>query len=249
MIKLSEISTLPNEDLDKGDLKKLTKEYQKKIKEWQVKLFAESKQSLLIVFQGMDAAGKGGAIRETFKEVNHMGINIKSFKKPTEIEFAHDFLWRVHSVVPAKGMIQIFDRSHYEDVLVQRVHKWIDEDRVHRRFQYINNFEDLLIQENNTTILKFYLHVSKDEQIVRLDERAVNPKKMWKYNENDYKEREHWDEYMKAYESVFENCSKAAPWQIIPTDKNWYKEYLLAKKVCETLEQMNPKYPLLNKEK
>jgi PPK2 family polyphosphate:nucleotide phosphotransferase len=240
---LKDIATAPESSLDKDDFKDLTKDYQDKISDLQVKLFAESKQSLLVIFQGMDAAGKGGAVKQTFEEVNPMGIRVYGFKKPTDVEFAHDFLWRVHAVVPKKGMIHIFDRSHYEDVLIQRVHNWIDEKRVFQRFSHINNFEQLLKEENQTTILKFFLHVSKDEQLKRLNERKNDPEKMWKHNDNDFLEREHWDAYEMAYNSVFENCAVAAPWHIIPSDDNWYKEYLLAKIVCETLEQMNPQYP------
>ncbi len=242
-VKLIDIATKPSDDIDKGDLKKRTKDYQEAIGKWQKKLFAEGKQSLLVVIQGMDAAGKGGSIRETFMEVNPMGCRVLPFKKPTELEFAHDFLWRVHDRTPENGMIHIFDRSHYEDVLIQRVHHWIDEKRVFQRYKHINNFEELLIEENNTTIIKFYLHVSEDEQLERLNERTTNPDKMWKYNKNDFEERKYWPEYRKAYEDVFEHCSEHAEWNIIPTDKNWYKEYLMSKKVCETLEKMNPQFP------
>ena len=245
-MKLSNISTGPSKELDKSDIKQLTKKYQEEITVWQKKLFAEGKQSLLIIFQGMDAAGKGGAIRETFKEVNPMGVRVLPFKKPTEEEFAHDFLWRVHKRVPEKGMIHVFDRSHYEDVLIQRVHKWIDEEQVFQRFDHINNFESLIKLESKTTIIKFFMHVSKEEQLERLEERKVNPLKMWKHNNNDYVEREYWSQYEAAYEDVFKHCSKAAAWTVIPTDKNWYKEYLIAKKVCETLEAMNPKFPPIN---
>lgn len=242
-IKLLDIPTTPPKDLDKDDCKVKAKKYQKKIGEWQKKLYAEGKQSLLVVMQGMDAAGKGGAVRETFGEVNPLGCRIFPFKKPTDLEFAHDFLWRVHERVPEAGMIHVFDRSHYEDVLIQRVHNWIDEKRVHQRFKHINNFESLLQEENNTTIIKFYLHVSEDEQLVRLNERIENPDKNWKYNDADFKERKHWKQYRAAYEDVFKHCSEAAKWNIIPTDKNWYKEYLMAKIVCETLEDMNPQFP------
>ena len=242
-VTLSELSTSPPTDIDKDSAEEYTKESHDAIRKLQRRLFAESKQSLLVIFQGMDAAGKGGAIRNTFKEVNPMGCRVYPFKKPTDEEFAHDFLWRVHKVVPPEGMIHVFDRSHYEDVLIQRVHKWIDEDRVKQRFRHINNFEQLLVEENNTTILKFYLHVSEDEQLERLNERMEDPEKMWKYNKNDFEERKRWPAYRAAYEDVFRNCSVAAPWHIIPTDKNWYKEYLIAKIVRETLEKMNPQFP------
>lgn len=247
-VRLADLPTGPADNLDKEAHNEETKRYQNIIEDLQVRLFAENKQSLLIVLQGMDAAGKSGAIRETFKEVNPMGVRIYPFKRPTDIEMAHDFLWRVHQVVPPRGMIHVFDRSHYEDVLVQRVHRWVDEDRVRQRFRHINRFEDLLATENRTTILKFYLHVSEEEQKKRLEERMSNPKKMWKYNKNDFKERSLWPEYRRAYEDVFEQCSEAAPWQIIPSDENWYKEYLVAKAVADALTAMDPQYPRIDPE-
>ena len=242
-VNLMDMHTGPPADAAKHKLKEETKDLQEKLRIWQRKLYAENKQSLLVVIQGMDASGKGGAVRETFKEVNPMGCRVYPFKKPTEEEFAHDFLWRVHERVPQKGMISVFDRSHYEDVLIQRVHEWIDMKRVHQRYEHINNFEELLVEENNTTIVKFYLHVSEDAQLERLNERMSNPQKMWKYNKADFEERRSWPEYRKAYEGVFKHCSKAAPWHIIPTDKNWYKEYLLAKIIEEAFQRMDPRYP------
>jgi PPK2 family polyphosphate:nucleotide phosphotransferase len=217
--------------------------YRMQIAELQEKMYAQNKKSLLVVIQGMDAAGKGGAIKNTFKEANPMGCKVFPFKKPTEEEFAHDFLWRINKRTPQKGMIHIFDRSHYEDVLIQWVHKWIDEDRLKMRYKSINCFEELLIKDNNTTIIKFYLHVSKDEQLKRILERKEDPNKNWKYNPADLEEREHWDTYMEAYEGVIKNCSEAAPWNIIPSDSNWYKEYLVAKIVYDTMSKMELAYP------
>ena len=245
-MKLSKISTSPPDELSKKEVEKETRAYQKEIGKLQVKMFAEGKKSLLVVMQGMDAAGKGGAVRETFQDVNPMGCRIVPFKKPSDLEFAHDFLWRVHDKVPKDGMIHVFDRSHYEDVLIQRVKKWIDMDRVKQRFKHINNFESLLMEENNTAIVKFFLHVSRDEQLERLKERMTNPEKMWKYNKADFEEREHWDDYMEAYEDVIKHCSKAAPWHVVPTDKNWYKEYYMAKTVCETMRKMDLSFPIVD---
>lgn len=245
-IHLEKISTKSPKEINKEDVSNKTKEYQDKIAELQEMLFAQNKKSILIVFQGMDAAGKGGAIKNTFREVNPMGCRVIPFKKPTEEEFAHDFLWRVHQKTPPKGMIHIFDRSHYEDVLIQWVHKWIDEDRLKMRYKSINAFEELLIKDNNTTILKFFLHVSKEEQLERIEERVTNPKKNWKYNAGDLEEREYWDDYVSAYEGVFNNCSDAAPWHIIPTDSNWYKEYLVAKIVYEAMSEMNLEFPKID---
>jgi polyphosphate kinase 2 (PPK2 family) len=165
---------------------------------------------------------------------------------PTAEEVAHDFLWRVHQHAPAKGIIQIFNRSHYEDVLVTRVHKWIDDDTARKRMEAINDFEKLLEQHNNTAILKFYLHVSQKEQLERLNERIRDPKKQWKYNENDFSETRLWDIYMEMYEDVFEHCDQI-PWIIVPADQNWYKEYLIGTKILETLKSFDMKYPGIKK--
>lgn len=242
-MKLTTISPLPPNNVDKENIERQTKQYCKEIAEWQTKLFAEKKQALLIVLQGMDAAGKSSTVRDVFKYVNAMGIETKSYKKPTEEEFAHDFLWRVHQHAPQKGMIAIFDRSHYEDILIQRVHNWIDEKRVKQRIKHINNFEELLVEENNTKILKFYLHISKEAQYKDLMERKENPEKRWKHNDGDWEERKHWEKYMAAYEDAFENCSPQIPWTIVPADKSWYKRYVVAKTIVETLQKMNPTYP------
>jgi len=247
MIKISEISAKPPEGLDKKDAKKLTKKLVEELEDLQRVMYAEGKHSLLVVFQGMDASGKDGATRKVFGNINPAGCRVHSFKKPTDEEFAHDFLWRAHKVAPAKGMIQIFNRSHYEDVLIQRVHNWIDMDKVHNRYEHINNFEKLL-KDTGTHILKFYLHISFEEQLVQLTERKTEPTKHWKHNDNDWKEREHWEEYMLAYEDCFEHCSPEIPWTIVPSNDNWYKEYVIAKKVVETLRVLEMKYPPLETE-
>lgn len=246
MIKLKNFSAQPPSDVDEEDIEDKTKEICKEIALEQEKLYAQSEQSILIVLQGMDAAGKSSTIRDVFKYVNPMGIHTKSFKKPTELEFAHDFLWRVHPHAPKKGMISIFDRSHYEDILIQRVHNWIDEDRVKQRIMHINNFEKLLMQENNTKILKFYLHISYEEQAEELMERKVEADKFWKHNPNDWKEREHWDDYMAAYETCFNECSAKIPWTIVPADKGWYKRYVVAKTLLKTMKEMGLEFPPKN---
>jgi polyphosphate kinase 2 (PPK2 family) len=156
----------------------------------------------------------------------------------------HDFLWRVHQHVPAAGMIQVFNRSHYEDVLIQRVHEWIDEDTVAKRFDHINNFEKLL-QDSGTSIVKFYLHISKVQQLKELNERLHDPEKHYKHNPNDFREREHWDDYMIAYEDVFYHCGLDIPWHIIPADENWYKEICMARVLCDALRKMDLSYPPL----
>ena len=164
---------------------------------------------------------------------------------PTPEEMSHDFLWRIHKEVPAKGMIQVFNRSHYEDILVTRVHQWCNDEGAKRRIKAINDFEELL-SANNTHILKFYLHISPTEQEERLKERLSNPKKMWKYNDKDFAEAKFWKEYMKYYEECFSKCDKPA-WTIIPADQNWYKEYIITSQLVETLKKLKMKYPALKK--
>jgi PPK2 family polyphosphate:nucleotide phosphotransferase len=241
-IKLKDIDTRAPRDMDKEKTKKKTAEIIEKLDELQNLLFAESKHSLLIILQGMDASGKDGVISNVFGKLNPMGVKVKPFKVPVGEEKEHDFLWRVHLHAPAKGSIQVFNRSHYEEVLVTRVHKWCDDNMAKKKMKAINDFERLLKDHNNTHILKFYLHISKDEQLKRLNERLSDPRKQWKYNENDFKESNLWDDYMKMYEDCFENCNDM-PWTIVPADQNWYKEYLIASLVTSTLESLNMKYP------
>lgn len=245
-IKLKEVDTRAPKQFDKEETKKEIVKLLEKIDELQNLLYAESKHSLLVVIQGMDASGKDGAIRNVFGKLNPQGVQVKSFKVPTPEEAAHDFLWRVHQHTPAKGMIQIFNRSHYEDIVITRVHKFIDDQTAKKRMDAINNFEKLLHEHNHTSILKFYLHVSPKEQQDRLTERIQNPKKQWKYNENDFSEAKLWDIYMEMYEDCFEYCSHI-PWTIVPADQNWYKEYIIASKIFETLKKLNMKYPGLKK--
>ncbi len=249
MIKLSDYSTKPTDGLTKSKAKKMRNELADELATLQNLMLAEGKHSLLIVLQGMDASGKDGLVRKVFRQVSPSGVKVHSFKKPTDEEFAHDFLWRVHKVTPQKGMIQIFNRSHYEDILIQRVHKWIDEDRVKQRIKHINNFEELLQEENNTHVLKFYLHVSREEQEVRLRERVDLLRKNWKHNDGDWEQREYWDEYMKAYETCFNECSPNIPWHIVPADENWMKEYTVAKIIVEKLKRLNMEFPPLETER
>ncbi len=241
-MKLSTISTKAPKEIRKDDTKKITKDLIDRLAELQRMMLAQGEHSLLIVFQGMDASGKDGVVRNVFKEVSPAACQVKSFKKPNDEEMAHDFLWRVHQHTPEKGMIQIFNRSHYEDVLVQRVHQWVDMDTIRQRMVHINNFESLLTQ-NNTHIIKVFLHASREEQLERLQERIDLPHKRWKHNANDMKEREHWEAYMEAYEDVLQNCSPDIPWTVVPSDQNWYKEYLVAKTIVEKLESMPLAYP------
>ena len=178
--------------------------------------------------------------------LNPQGVMVQSYKAPTAEELAHDFLWRIHKHAPAKGMIQIFNRSHYEDILVTRVHKMIDDETAHKRMKAINDFEELLIKHNNTLILKFYLHVSPKEQHERLEERINDATKQWKYNEKDFVEAKLWEDYMKAYEDCFKNCNKIT-WTIVPADQNWYKEYIVASTLCDALKKLKMQYPGLKK--
>ena len=247
MIKLSEISADAPQSLNKDQIKKETKRMQLEIAQWQERLYAEKKQCLLVVIQGMDSAGKDGTTEKVFRRCTPVGVGTKSFKKPTDLEFAHDFLWRVHQEAPAKGEIKVFIRSHYEDVLIQKVHNWIDEDRAQVRYKAINAFEELLQKDNNTTILKLFLHISKDKQEEKLKARMQEERKFWKHNDNDWKEREHWEEYWKAYEQAFQHCNKPE-WNLIPANQRWYRNYLACKLVLQTLKEMNPQYPPLDSE-
>ncbi len=241
MIKLSDIPTTAPAGLKKDDLKKTTEKLVKRLGELQTMLFANGKHSMLIILQGLDASGKDGAVRNVFSECTMSGLQLVSFKKPTPEEFAHDFLWRIHKAVPAKGMTTIFNRSHYEDILIQRVHGWISEERVKMRMEAINAFEKLLIEDNGTLIFKFYMHISKDEQEQQLLQRKQDPEKFWKHNDGDWKEREHWDKYMMAYEYAINNS--VVPWHICPVDNRWYRDYFIAKTLVEGLEALQMTYP------
>ena len=232
--------------MDKGETKEQLATILQDLDDLQNLLFAESKHALLVVIQGMDASGKDGTVRNVFGKLNPQGVLVKSFKSPTAEELAHDFLWRIHRHAPQKGYIQIFNRSHYEDILITRVHNWIDDATASRRMDAINDFERLLTEHNDTHILKFYLHISPEEQRARLEERIKNPAKQWKYNEDDFKEAKLWDKYMEVYEDCFQYC-KEIPWTIVPADQNWYKEYLIATTVRDMLKSLKMQYPGLKK--
>ncbi|HSH78556.1 MAG TPA: polyphosphate kinase 2 family protein, partial [Herpetosiphonaceae bacterium] len=215
----------------------------KRIRDLQARLYAERKRSLLIVLQAMDTGGKDGTIRGVFEGVNPQGCQVWSFKAPGPEELDHDFLWRYHQRTPARGMITIFNRSHYEDVLIVRVKRMIPEDVWRRRYNMINEFEHML-SLNNTTVLKFYLHISKDEQKRRLESRLEDPNKHWKFSSNDLKERAYWEDYQSAFEDAITNCATAyAPWYVIPANKKWYRNLVIARTIADTLEVMNPQFP------
>jgi len=214
----------------------------------QTALYAESKQALLIVLQGLDASGKDGLTRTVFGTLNSQGCVVSSFKQPTEYELARDYLWRVHQAVPPKGTIGIFNRSHYEDVLVVRVHELVPRKVWSKRYEQINQFERMLT-ENGVTILKFFLHISKEEQKQRLVERLRNPLKNWKFQVGDLEERKRWRDYTQAYEHVLERTSSEwAPWYVVPSDRKRSRDLLVARVVVDTLERMGPKFPTVNPE-
>jgi PPK2 family polyphosphate:nucleotide phosphotransferase len=209
----------------------------------QERLYAESTQSLLVVLQAMDAGGKDGTVKHVFAGVNPQGVRVTSFKAPTELELAHDFLWRVHARVPQHGEIGIFNRSHYEDVLIARVHELVDERTWRRRYHHINHFEELL-HDARTRVVKLFLHISPEEQARRLQARLDDPTKRWKFNPGDLAERRRWDDYMAAYEDAIAHTStEHAPWYVIPADRKWFRNWAVSRIVLEALEAMDPRYP------
>ena len=236
-----------NKSWDKKEIKEKTENILKKIGELQYQMYAQNKFSLLIVFQGTDAAGKDGLTKGLLKHCNPIGLKVHSFKKPTETEYAHDFLWRVHDQVPGKGEIQVFIRSHYEDILVPSVEKFIPVDIIEQRYQLINDFEKL-IEHNNTKILKFFLNVSKKVQEERLMERVELKEKHWKHKDGDWDTREKLDEYLEVYEKIINNCN-VVPWHIVPADTNWQKLYFVANIVLKTLKSFDMEWPELVSEK
>lgn len=246
---LNEISTKAPNDfyLDKDDAQKKVDKLAEKISEKLTILNAQKKYSILVIFQGMDGSGKDGVTKQVFGATHPAIITAVSYKKPSEEEFAHDFLWRIHKNTPEKGRLVIFNRSQYEDILIQRVHKWIDEKRVSKRMAAINAFEDLISFDNNTIVLKFFLHLSKEKQIEKLQERIDDPKKQWKHNDGDWNEHELWDEYMKCYEYVLNEST--IPWYIIPADQQWYRDLLVAQAVSDKLDSLDLEYPPLESER
>ncbi|MEM7041410.1 MAG: polyphosphate kinase 2 family protein [Pseudomonadota bacterium] len=216
------------------------------IAELQNRLYAEDRQALLIVLQATDTGGKDSTIRKVLGPINPQGVRVTSFKAPSKRELAHDYLWRIHQATPEKGMIGVFNRSHYEDVLIVRVHGLAPKDDVEQRYDQINDFERHL-SDNHTTILKFFLHISKDEQRERLQARLDDPSKHWKFNPGDLKEREHWRDYEDAFEIALSRCStRYAPWFVIPADRKWYRNAVIARIVRRTLEDMAPQYPTVD---
>lgn len=229
---------------DKKEVQELLSVDKKELFKLQELLYAEGKRALLVVLQAMDTGGKDGVIRHVMSGVNPQGCYVASFKVPTPEELAHDYLWRVHKVVPPKRMIGIFNRSHYEDVLVVRVHELVPKRVWSQRYEQINAFEKHLV-ENDMTILKFFLHISKEEQKARLQARLDDPTKHWKFAVGDLKERDRWDEYMAAYEDVLNLTSTPwAPWYLVPADRKWYRNLVVARVILETLRGFNMQWPV-----
>ncbi|HEV7993703.1 MAG TPA: polyphosphate kinase 2 family protein [Gemmatimonadaceae bacterium] len=233
----------PDLDMSEDELERAAAKEMERIGDAQKVLFADGSHALLVVLQGRDASGKDGTIRKVFSAVNPQGCTVTSFKVPTEVERRHDFLWRVHQAVPGKGMIGIFNRSHYEDILVPRVHGLVPKKIWSARYEQINDFERML-SENGVTILKFMLHVSRDEQKRRLEERLTDETKNWKFNAGDLDERKHWDDYTKAYRGILANTStKWAPWYIVPADDKDVRNLLVSRTIADALEGLDLRYP------
>jgi PPK2 family polyphosphate:nucleotide phosphotransferase len=227
------------EDAAKEDAER----YLKELARQQTLLYAEHKHSVLVVLQAMDAGGKDGTIKHVFSGVNPQGVDVANFKQPTPLELAHDFLWRVHAQAPGAGKIVIFNRSHYEDVLVTRVHNQIDKATSARRYGHICDFEALLA-ESGTTILKFFLHISKEEQLARFAQRLDDPERNWKISESDYSERELWDDYVDAYEDAIRATSTdQAPWYIIPSDHKWFRNLAVSQIIADSMADLSLGFP------
>lgn len=228
---------------DKAAGKKAVERCAKAIDALQDRLYAEQTRSLLVVLQGIDTSGKDGTVRGVFNQCGPLGVHVKAFGRPTDIELRHDFLWRVHNAAPPAGVIGVFNRSHYEDVLVVKVRKLAPAAAIEQRYAQINAFEKHL-SENGAVILKFMLHISKEEQRERLQERLDDPAKHWKFNPGDLADRALWDEYQGAYETMLDRCStEDAPWRVVPADKKWRRNAIVASVVRGTLEEMDPQYP------
>ncbi|MGH6834068.1 MAG: polyphosphate kinase 2 family protein [Methylocella sp.] len=217
--------------------------YRQKLGQMQAVLYAEKEHSVLIVLQALDAGGKDGTIKHVFGALNPQGASVAGFKQPTPIERDHDFLWRVHPHAPAKGWVTIFNRSHYEDVLIARVHKLVDKPKWTARFDRIRSFESGL-KENGTTILKFFLHISKEEQLARFAQRLDDPARNWKISESDYAERALWDDYVEAFEDALSATStREAPWYVIPADHKWFRNFAVSRIVADTMDELGMAYP------
>lgn len=242
MIELDKINTSAPDGAKKKAMNRELTALHKRLFSLQNVLYAEGRHPILIILQGMDTAGKDGAIRHVFSCVNPMGCNVKSFKAPTEKELKHDFMWRIYPHLPEQGMIQIFNRSHYEDILMPSIQKTLPEKVIEERYDFINCFEKQL-QTSGTIILKFFLHISKKEQAGRIEARKKDPHKKWKYDKADDKAAKNWETYQAVYENIIQKCSPEIPWHIVPADQKWYRNYFIANRIVEQLENLNLKYP------
>ncbi len=241
------LASIPSDDTqgldDKAAARATLSALRERLSSLQERLYAEDRQALLLVLQAMDTGGKDSTIRSVMRGVNPQGCRIYGFKKPTPQELGRDFLWRVHQRVPPKGHIGIFNRSHYEDVLVVRVHGLAPPELIEKRYDHINAFERLL-HDHGTRVVKVYLHISKDYQLERLRRRLERPDKWWKFNPQDLEERKRWDDYMRAYELALNRCSTPeAPWYVVPAEKRWFRNLVVARLLVDTLQAMNPQYP------
>ena len=242
-IVLSKLSAKSPKELVEKVIEKETKALASEIAELVTKMSANKKYSLLVVLQGMDSSGKDGVCKAVFNKTPPTMVSAYGFKKPTPEEFAHDFLWRAHKQAPAKGEVKIFVRSHYEDILIQRVHKWIDKKKVDNRIKAINAFETLLQDDNDTIVMKFFLNLSKARQKEKLLERIEDVRKNYKHNDGDWEERKHWTKYMAAYQDALNRSE--IPWTIVPADSRWYRNYVVAKAVRDRLVKLKERFPPL----
>ena len=242
-IRLAEINPDAEPTNSKSKAERRTNKLRDRLRELQQALYAEHQRSVLVVIQAMDTGGKDGAIKKICSGLDPNGVHLTNFKYPSAEEWDHDFLWRIHHATPRKGVIGIWNRSHYEDVLVPRVHKQINEEVWRERCEDINAFERLL-KRNGVTLLKFFLHISKDEQKERLQARLKDPAKLWKFNPGDLKERALWEEYQSAYEAVINQCStKHAPWHIVPANRKWARNLGMLQVIVAAMERLDPQYP------
>ena len=242
-IRLADFDPKYNAGLEKEKIKPKTHHYRERIGELQNLLYANSRRAVLLIFQGMDASGKDGSARSVLKHVNPAGVETANFKVPSEEERAHDYLWRVHKAVPRYGNIGVFNRSHYEAVLAERILKIVPQKVWSKRYAQIVDFERMLV-ENNVVLLKFCLHISKEEQAERIAERLADPHKFWKFSHDDLKTRQHWDDYADAYEDMLNATShELARWHLVPADRNWYRDYAITQTVVRAMEGLKMKWP------
>ncbi len=242
-VNLADFDTDDTDDMTRDEALRELAELNERIAELQARLYAEEKRAVLVVLQGIDAAGKDSSVKHVFRGTNPQGVRVFTFKEPTPEEAAHDFLWRYHQDAPAVGMIHVFNRSHYEDVLVVRVKELIEEERWRSRYDSINDFERMLVREG-TVIVKCFLHISKHAQLDRFRERLEREDKHYKFSANDVRERRNWDAYQEAYEDAVNlTTTEWAPWHIIPADHKWYRNLVVARVVADTLESLDPQWP------